>query len=671
MADEKFKPYVPEDTDLKEFTWFSLALGVVLAAVLGAANAWLGMKAGQTIAATFPAAVIAMAALRLVKGNILQENITRTTASVGEALVAGAIFTIPAFVIVGYWPDGLLTRQAYVQGTALLLVGGVLGVLFVILLRRTLIVETDLPFPESVAAAEIHKAGQKGATGASLVFGAMSLSMVIEFFQNDGGMKVFKETVGKFYLFSMSKIQLFGQKFNFSGGIPFRTPAASPALIGVGFVIGPRLASITFSGGVFAWFLLIPLILLMNGAGGTIETLAGSAPGGWSAVAGQIASNVVRPIAVGSMLVGAFYTLWGMRKNLIGGISKAISDMRRMKSGGPAPSRLERDLPIRTILILTVLMVIPVTGLYWYFSKSFLGALIAAVVMILAGFLFAAVAAYLVGVIGSSSNPISGLTLTTLLIAALLMVVLGVADGEALPAIAAVLAVATVVCCACGIAGDMMQDLKVGHILGGTPWRMEVAEIISVVLVSFVMILPIGILHASDIALGFSGIGGPNLPAPQAFLMAMLATGIVGGEMAWPLVLVGMAFSVGLILIKSPSPMLIAVGMYLPLETTFAIFVGGGIRYVLDVLMDRKGVKGGLRARVGNNGLLVASGLIAGEALTGVILAIMVLAREKIPGLVFPHLVEGGSGWAMLAIFAAVVFTLLYFPMKSLNQEKS
>ncbi len=671
MADEKFKPYVPEDTDLKEFTWFSLALGVVLAAVLGAANAWLGMKAGQTIAATFPAAVIAMAALRLVKGNILQENITRTTASVGEALVAGAIFTIPAFVIVGYWPDGLLTRQAYVQGTALLLVGGVLGVLFVILLRRTLIVETDLPFPESVAAAEIHKAGQKGATGASLVFGAMSLSMVIEFFQNDGGMKVFKETVGKFYLFSMSKIQLFGQKFNFSGGIPFRTPAASPALIGVGFVIGPRLASITFSGGVFAWFLLIPLILLMNGTGGTIETLAGSAPGGWSAMAGQIASNVVRPIAVGSMLVGAFYTLWGMRKNLIGGISKAISDMRRMKSGGPAPSRLERDLPIRTILILTVCMVIPVTGLYWYFSKSFLGALIAAVVMILAGFLFAAVAAYLVGVIGSSSNPISGLTLTTLLIAALLMVVLGVADGEALPAIAAVLAVATVVCCACGIAGDMMQDLKVGHILGGTPWRMEVAEIISVVLVSFVMILPIGILHASDIALGFSGIGGPNLPAPQAFLMAMLATGIVGGEMAWPLVLVGMAFSVGLILIKSPSPMLIAVGMYLPLETTFAIFVGGGIRYALDVLMDRKGVKGGLRARVANNGLLVASGLIAGEALTGVILAIMVLAREKIPGLVFPHLVEGGSGWAMLAIFAAVVFTLLYFPMKSLNQEKS
>ncbi len=365
MADEKFKPYVPENTDLKEFTWFSLALGVVLAAVLGAANAWLGMKAGQTIAATFPAAVIAMAALRLVKGNILQENITRTTASVGEALVAGAIFTIPAFVIVGYWPDGLLTRQAYVQGTALLLVGGVLGVLFVILLRRTLIVETDLPFPESVAAAEIHKAGQKGATGASLVFGAMSLSMIIEFFQNDGGMKVFKETVGKFYLFSTSKIQLFGQKFNFSGGIPFRTPAASPALIGVGFVIGPRLASITFSGGVFAWFLLIPLILLMNGTGGTIETLAGSAPGGWSAVAGQIASSVVRPIAVGSMLVGAFYTLWGMRKNLIGGISKAISDMRRMKSGGPAPSRLERDLPIRTILFLTVLMVIPVTGLYW------------------------------------------------------------------------------------------------------------------------------------------------------------------------------------------------------------------------------------------------------------------------------------------------------------------
>jgi putative OPT family oligopeptide transporter len=670
MADKEFKPYVPEDTNLKEFTWFSLGLGVVLAAVLGAANAWLGMKAGQTIAATFPAAVIAMAALRLVKGNILQENITRTSASVGEALVAGAIFTIPAFVIVGFWPGGLLTVEAYVEGTALLLVGGILGVLFVILLRRTLVEETDLPFPESVAAAEIHKAGQKGSTGASFVFGALALSMLIEFFKNDGGMKVFKEYVGGFFRFAQSKIPILGSPLSFGGDILYRTPAASPALMGVGFVIGPRLSAITFSGGVFAWFLLIPLILFMNGAGGDIEQIAAS-EGSWIDVATNVWYNIVRPIAVGSMLVGAFYTLWGMRKNLIGGIGKAISDMRQMKAGGPAPSRLQRDLPIPTIMILTVLMVIPVTGLYWYFSKSFLGALIAAVVMILAGFLFAAVAGYLVGVIGSSSNPISGLTLTTLLIAALLMVVLGVADGATLPAIAAVLAVATVVCCACGIAGDMMQDLKVGHILGGTPWRMELAEIISVVLVAFVLILPIGALHASDLALGGTGIGGETYPAPQAGLMAMLANGIVGGDMAWPLVLVGMAFSVGLILIGAPAPMLIAVGMYLPLQTTFAIFVGGVIRKIFDNILDRKKAAGTTRDRTSNNGLLVASGLIAGEALTGVILAVMVLLREKFPWLVFPHLVEEGSGWAMLVIFALVIFTLLYFPLRSHDRQQA
>jgi len=672
MADKQFKPYVPEDSKLPEFTVQAVVLGVALAAILGAANAWLGMKAGQTIAATFPAAVVSMAVLRFLRGNILQENLARTAASVGEALVAGAIFTIPAFVIVGYWDD-LLSPTAYLEGTALLLVGGTLGVLFVILLRRTLVAESDLPFPESVAAAEIHKAGQKGATGASYVFGAMGLSMLIELFKNDGGIKLFKEFVGGFWQFPWtSKIPLLGREVTFQGGMLYRTPSASPALMGVGFVIGPRLAAITFSGGVFAWFMLIPLVLFMNGAHGPMAELAAADSGGWTAMAGDAWFRIVRPLAVGAMIVGAFYTLFGLRKQLIGGITKALADMRSAATGGPAPSRLEQDLSIRTIAIWVVVMSVPVTGLYWYFSKSLAVALVAALVMMIAGFLFAAVAGYLVGVIGSSSNPISGLTLTALLIAALLMVSLGIAGqgNDALFAISAVLAVATVVCCSCGVAGDMMQDLKVGHILGGTPWKMELAEIISVVLVSFVLILPIGALHASDIKLGGTGIGGQTYPAPQAGLMAMLARGIVGGEMAWPLVLTGMAFSIGLILLRAPSPMLIAVGMYLPLNTTFAIFVGGVIRAILDSMLARRKATPGQTDRVSNTGLLVASGLIAGEALTGVILAVMVLGREVFPWLEFPKLIEDGSGWAMLLIFAVVAWALIAIPLGALKKKE-
>ncbi|HXI03360.1 MAG TPA: oligopeptide transporter, OPT family [Candidatus Saccharimonadales bacterium] len=670
MSEKNFKPYVPADSNLPEFTFPAVALGVGLAVILGAANAWLGMKAGQTIAATFPAAVVAMAALRLTKGNILQENIARTAASVGEALVAGAIFTVPAFVMVGYW-DNLLTVSAYMEGTALLLVGGVLGVLFVILLRRTLVAEADLPFPESLAAAEIHKAGQKGATGAGYVFGAMGLSMLVELFKNDGGIKLFKEYVGGFWTFTQSKVPILSQKLGFGGGILYRTPAASPALIGVGYVIGPRLSAITFSGGVFAWGLLIPLVLFMNGAGGDFARLSGGTEAGWVGLATDAWLNIVRPLAVGAMLVGSLYTLYTLRKQLIGGVGKAIADLKEFGAGGGSGgSRLEKDLSIKTILIWVVLMIIPVTALYYYFSGSFEGALIAALVMTVAGFLFAAVAGYLVGVIGSSSNPISGLTLTTVLIAALLMKALGVASGGAsVAAIAAVLGVAAVVCCACGIAGDMMQDLKVGHILGGTPWKMELAEIISVVLVSFVLILPIGLLHQSDIAIGGQGIGGEALPAPQAGLMAMLSKGIVSGEMAWPLVIVGMAFSIGLILIKAPSPMLIAVGMYLPLQTTFAIFVGGVIRALLDVVMARRKLSEDDSTRASNTGLLVASGLIAGEALTGVILAMMILGRSKFPWLEFPHIIEDGSGWLSLIIFGVVTWALIALPLGSLKKK--
>ena len=654
-----YRPYVPEDSQEPEFSVRALLIGIVLAAILGAANAYVGMTAGLTVAATFPAAVIAMGILRPQGGSILEENLARTTASVGEALVAGAIFTIPAFVIVGTWDD-LLTPQNYLEGSMMLLVGGILGVLFVIVLRRALVSESDLPFPESVAAAEIHKAGRKGASGAGLVFGALGVSMVLEFFKNNAGVKVIRDTMTGFWDLGVSKVGIGAGMQSYAGGIPWSTPAASPALMGVGYVIGPRLAAINFSGGVLAWGFLVPLVLFVNGQSGELATVA--ATEGWSVAADEAWVNIVRPVAVGAMMVGAMSTLYGMRTSLVSGIGKAMADLRTRRAGQNTTSRYERDLPMSVVFGLIGLMVIPTFGLYWYFTQSLLAGFVAALIMIAAGFLFCAVAGYLVGVIGSSSNPISGLTLSTLILAAALMVILGQSGPGG---VAAVLGVAAVVCCACGIGGDMMQDLKVGHILGATPARMELAEIISVVVVSFMLIAPIGWLHAADIQLGGQGIGGDNLPAPQAGLMAMLSQGIIAGDMAWPLVVAGMGFSAALILIGAPSPMLIAVGMYLPLESTFAIFVGGLFRWWVERACAKRGLQQDATDRRVSKGILVASGLIAGEALTGVLLAGYVIVTSQTEGIA--RLVADDSPVAIIAmfgVFAIVGGLLIRIPLR-------
>ncbi len=776
-----YKPYVPEETNLPEFTFRALILGVILAAVLGAANAFVGMKAGLTVAATFPAAVIALAVHRLWKGSILEENLTRTTASVGEALVAGAIFTVPAFVLVGYWTD-LLDPANYLEGSLLLLVGGVLGVLFVIVLRRALVSESDLPFPEAVAAASIHKVGQKGATGASLVFGGIGVSMLLEFLKSHYGIPVIRERIEGFLEFGKSAIELGKDKYPFLGGLSWRTPNASPMLMGVGYIIGPRLAAINFSGGLLAWGFLVPAFLFIGGtdgpavqvahetvlanhgsaalmevaeangyglleddtpekaafdnklaewrgivdasavevstkyraradvfdsailaeydaavlaqaaglSAGALETLPAGEwqasastdgvalleddardaayTGAWQNAAGEIWFKIVRPIAVGAMLVGAFFTLYNMRKQLFAGITKALGDLRAMKAGTGKPSRYEHDLPVTIIGILIGVMVIPTFFVYWHFTGNIGAAAVLAVVMVAAGFLFCAVAGYLVGLIGSSSNPISGLTLSTLIVAAGLMVLI---SQTGTGGVAAVLGVAAVVCCACGIGGDMMQDLKVGHILGGTPAKMQIGEMIAVVIVSFLLIAPIGALHAADIQQGGIGIGGEQLPAPQAGLMAMLSKGIIGGEMAWPLVIVGAVFALGMILIKAPSPMLIAVGMYLPLHSTFAIFVGGLFRWAVDAILRKRGASDSEVEESGDRGVLVASGLIAGEALTGVLLAFyVIITKSKDPiwnplagSAVIPTIL-------MCAVFVLVGFMMISPALKHYRESK-
>jgi putative OPT family oligopeptide transporter len=651
----KYKPYVPVETSMTEFTIRALIIGLVMSVILGAANAYLGLKAGMTIAATYPAAVIGMALLRIMKGSILEENFARTVGSIGESVAAGAIFTIPAFFIAGIWPE-FATTGNYLKSTAIMAAGGVLGIMFVALLRRVMVEDRELPFPESVAASEIHKAGRGTGTGAKFLFSAMGAGALI---QALGQFKFFATTWEKFVTFARTTIGLRASgSATAEGGLLLSSPAISPAYIGVGYIIGPKLASLNFSGGLLAWGLFVPIIMYFLGP----SLAAGTSPDEATGVvmARNIWGLIVRPIAIGGMLISAGYTLFRMRKSLAVGLGRSISDVKKAAAGGHVTIRTEQDLSFNRILIGILASGVATFFIYNYFAQNVGAALVATVVMIVAGFFFAAVSGYLVGIIGSSNNPISGLTLSTLLVAALLMVVLGM-KGD--PGVAAVLGVAGVVCVAAAVAGEMLQDLKVGHILGGTPWKMQVGDLFGIALSAAVMFLPLIILHEGDIKAGQmaeppyqGGFGGRQLSAPQASLMALLSQGIVGGTMPWPLIIVGMFMGFGFILMQVRSPMLVSVGMYLPLETTFAIFVGGVIKGIVERINAKKQFNDGQKARVENIGVLLASGLIAGEALIGLLFAglafaeIPLYAIFKQPSFLVSLVMLGIIGWILVQI---------------------
>jgi putative OPT family oligopeptide transporter len=618
--EKKFKPYVPEGMEMREFTWRAILLGLAMTIVLGAANAYLGLRAGITIAATYPAAVIAMAAMRAWKGSLLEENIARTAGSIGEGIAAGAIFTIPAFLIAKAWPS-FRPADAYWKSTALIMVGSVLGVLFISLVRRVMVEDPELPFPESVAASEIHKAGQRGAQAAKYLFWNIGVGGVVYILGKFGMFAAdrdFPFAIGNLGHSQVRLGTLGSTKVVATGGTSvFAAPSVSPAYVGVGYIIGLRLASIQFAGSVLAWGLLVPMMIYFLGPE-LQQYIPTGTPKDWADTADAVWRYIVRPIAVGGMLVGAAYTLFKMRKSLTSGFSKAVSDMRQSADQRAKLGRTERYMSFKTVLGLIALMFVLMCALYVNISGLRGPAIVAAVVMLIVGFFFATVSGNLVGFIGSSNNPVSGLTLSTLLIAALLMVSLGVSGGKG---VAIVLGVAAVVCVSSSVAGELLQDFKVGYILGGTPRNIQIAELIAVVVASLVMYWPLMLLHQGSINSGGVGFGGPDLPAPQAGLMATLAQGIVGGDMPWALVGVGILFGGAMIMMQVKSPMLVAVGMYLPFGTTFAIFVGGVFRTVGDWLADRRGYNSAQKARVENAGVLAASGLIAGEALLGLVWA--------------------------------------------------
>ena len=630
-----FRPLVAADSTMSEFTVRALLLGLVMCVVLGAANAYLGLRAGMTIAATYPAAVIGMAVLRLFKGSVLEENFARTVGSIGESVAAGAIFTIPAFVMLGYWkfdPEHML--REYLLAAALMILGGLLGIMFVTILRRVMVEDRGLQFPESVAAAEIHKAGQRGTEAAMQLFRAMGVGALIKFLDAFGVFRAsndFAIGIGRLRE-SFVKLGLTESSTKVAAGgvTTFSAPAVTPAYLGVGYIIGPELGALNFAGGLLAWGLFVPLLVFFLGPSlvdGYVQAHPGDEAGAWAAMVTHIWKFIVRPIAVGGMLVGASYTLYRMRKNLIAGVKRSVADVRASAAAAAATKRTDRDLSLRIVGLGILTLAVLMTALYYYFTGVVGAAVVAMIVMVVTGFFFAAVSGNLVGMIGSSNNPLSGLTLATTVVAALTMVIIG-AKGE--EGIMAVLGVAAVGCVSAAVAGEMLQDLKVGHILGGTPWKMQVGDIIGVVAAGLVMFFPLYMMHTSDLAVNGAagGFGGKTYSAPQAGLMAALSQGIVGGEMAWPLVFVGIAMGFSLILVKVRSPMLFSVGMYLPLETTFAIFCGGVIRGIVDKIRDKRGYNDAQKARVENAGILAASGLIAGEAFIGLLVAGVIYWRN-------------------------------------------
>ncbi len=669
MSDKKFVPFISAETKMVEFTVRALIIGIILAVVLGAANAYLGLKAGMTIAATYPAAVIGMALIKAMRGTILEENFARTVGSIGESVAAGAIFTIPAFYIVYLQNQraGIESENFFTYGitTVILIAGGILGIMFVALLRKVMVEDTELPYPESVAAAEIHKSGTNTGGGSKILFSAMIAGGIIKAL---GEFKVFETYWEKFIIFARQKIS--GSSIVGEGGALIGSPKVSPAYIGVGYIIGPQLASLNFSGSLLAWGLLTPIILYFLAPVIDVDTMAAAfmqsegiareaaIQKAWVAKAYEVWKFIVRPIAIGGMLVSAIYTLYRMRKSLFAGVTRSIDDVKKAAAGvDTGVPRTEKDISFNWIMTgigAVALATFLIT--YFIFSTSALVAVVAATLMIILAFFFAAVSGYLVGIMGSSNNPISGLTLTALVVTALIMVILGVQGHEG---VAATLGVAAIVCVSAAVSGEMLQDLKAGHILGGTPWKMQAGDIIGVIASSVVMFFVLFYLNQGDINTGRiegyeGGFGSRNLSAPQANLMAILSQGIVGGQMAWPLIITGMLMGIGFIMMQIKSPMLVCVGMYLPLETTFAIFIGGMFKSGVQMIQKRKNHNEAQQTRSENTGVLLASGLIAGEAIIGLVFATFA-AFEMFPFSLFDKpsyliglLVIGFIGWILI-----------------------
>lgn len=626
MENKEFKPYIPVEKITPEITVTSIIMGVLLAVIFGAANAYLGLRVGMTVSASIPAAVIAMGVIRVLmrKNSILESNIVQTIGSAGESLAAGAIFTLPALFL--WAAEGKMEKPGILEITAIALIGGLLGVFFMVPLRNALIVKEHgvLPYPEGTACSEVLLAGEEGGAKASTVFAGMGFAALFKFIID--GLKAVSGEIS---------VSVKG----FAGEIGTQI---YPAVMSVGYICGARISSYMFAGGVLSWLVIIPLIVLF---GADITLYPGSQPIGEifaAGGAGAIWGTYIRYIGAGALAAGGIISLVKSLPLIIKTFGGAVKGMAGSKVD--TNDRTSKDLSMKfvfaAIAVLTLLVwlipVIPVS-------------LIGAVIIVVFGFFFATVSSRMVGLVGSSNNPVSGMAIATLLIATLILKVTG---AEGIAGMCSAIAIGSVICIVSAIAGDTSQDLKTGYLLGATPKKQQIGEIIGVVSAALAIG---GTLYLLDSAWGF---GTDELAAPQATLMKLITEGVMEGNLPWALVFIGVFIAVIVEIVGIPV-LPFAIGVYLPVQLNACIMVGGLIRLAFDKLKKDKKEKDAIV----NDGILFCSGMIAGEGLVGILLALLAVfgigsAIDLSAKLAIPAAVLDIGG---LVLFGIIILTLLKF----------
>ncbi|MBQ8894961.1 MAG: oligopeptide transporter, OPT family [Clostridia bacterium] len=625
---KEFKPYIPASKITPELTVTSIVMGVILAVVFGAANAYLGLRVGMTVSASIPAAVIAMGVIRVImrKNSILESNVVQTIGSAGESLAAGAIFTLPALFL---WAnEGVMEKPGILEITLIALIGGLLGVFFMVPLRNALIVREHgvLPYPEGQACAEVLLAGEEGGSNAGTVFAGMGFSAFFKFIID--GLKLVP-----------GEVSLEGTTKTYPGAIGTQI---YPAVMSVGYICGPRISSYMFAGGVLSWAILIPMIVIFGAElvlyPGTESIGAIFAASGTSG----IWSTYVRYIGAGALAAGGIISLIKSLPLIVRTFRDAMKGFGGAKGAG---IRTEQDISMKLVLIAILILTLAV-----WLVPAIPVSLIGAIIVVIFGFFFATVSSRMVGLVGSSNNPVSGMAIATLLIATLILKVTGESGAAGMQA---AIAIGSIICIVAAISGDTSQDLKTGYLLGSTPKKQQIGEIIGVVASA----LAIGAtLYLLDSAWGF---GSDELAAPQATLMKMVIEGIMGGNLPWGLILIGVCIAIVVEIVGIPV-LPFAIGVYLPVQLNACIMVGGLVRLFFDRMKESDKKKG-----IINNGILFCSGMIAGEGLVGILLAVLAVFGVgevlDISGLL--NLPVWASNIGSLVVFALVILSLLKFTL--------
>ncbi len=626
MENNNFKPYVPADKVTPEITVTSIIMGILLAVIFGAANAYLGLRVGMTVSASIPAAVIAMGVIRVImkKNSILESNVVQTIGSAGESLAAGAIFTLPALFL--WAAEGTMDKPGIVEITIIALLGGLLGVFFMVPLRNALIVREHgvLPYPEGTACAEVLLAGEEGGANASTVFAGMGFAALFKFIID--GLKAVPGEIG----------------FKIKGYAGEIGTQIYPAVMSVGYICGPRISSYMFAGGVLSWLVLIPMIVLFGKEivlyPGT-ETIGAMYDAGG---AGAIWGSYIRYIGAGALAAGGIISLIKSLPLIVRTFKDAIKGIAGAGSAGS--ERTAQDISMKIVLIAIAIL----TLLVWL-VPAIPVTLIGAVIVVVFGFFFATVSSRMVGLVGSSNNPVSGMAIATLLIATLILKLTGDSGAHGMRS---AIAIGSIICIVAAIAGDTSQDLKTGYLLGATPKKQQIGEVIGVIAAAFAIG---GTLYLLDSAWGF---GTDELAAPQATLMKMIIEGVMDANLPWGLVFVGVFIAIVVEVVGIPV-LPFAIGVYLPVHLNACIMVGGLVRLVMDKLKRDKAEKDAIVS----DGILFCSGMIAGEGIVGIALAILAVfgvnSMIDISGIL--NLSTPVANALSLVVFALIVLSVLKF----------